>query len=252
MIRPHPFFMLIITNQPDKYKKEKAEGHEIAWALALNTGASWIRHKYPDRGYVHHRALYGTASGACLILGYGPSRSSFVVDKVDIPVFAINRAVDVCPDADYWCAHDIETVKSHAWLRPAGSTLVTQGASAILPGFMEASDGFRVVVIDAEPDPSRWPYETRPLYWNETTFGWVIHLAIRMGFTEIFTLGVDLSLGGYKNPTMDDTELRRQHVGVRERTLRMFEPEEKKLWYDAPARIIDLSGGLLPVEKATL
>ena len=71
-----------------------------------------------------------------------------------------------------------------------------------------------------------------------------------MGFTRINTIGIDLSEGGYQHPWVEYGELCRQHAGVRERTLFMFTPKEKKEWYERPVRIVDYSGGELPVEKA--
>lgn len=244
--------MLIITNNPDKYKAESKDGHTVVWALSLNTGAEWAQKRHPDRGFINYRDLYGKSKGSCLILGYGPSRTKFSRERFDGPVFAINRAVEVCPDAEYWCAHDLTAILSHAKLRADGSTLVTQGGTTILPQFDETTSRFRRVLIDAVSQPSRWPKETSPLYWNETTFGWTLHLAIRMGFDRINTLGVDLSTGGYSHPKFDDVELARQHEGVKHRTLLMFGPTEIGEWYDRPVKIVDYSGGALPVEKASI
>lgn len=244
--------MLIITNDREKWKAEEAAGHTVAWHLSLNTGASWILEKFPDRGYRHHRELTGTSKGSCLILGHGPSRKLFKSWTRSMPVFAINRAVETCPDAEYWCAHEVDVIKSHAERRPRGSTLITQASNAIFSGFQDATQGMTIYAIDAEVDPTRWPLEKRPLYWNETTFGWVLHLVVRMGFEKIYTLGVDLSLGGYTHPAFDDKELKRQHYGVRVRTLEMFTPTEQKLWRERPVEILDMSGGDLPVPKVSV
>jgi len=245
--------MLYITNKPHLYEKERLEGHDVVWECALNMGAKWIITMYPERGYIYHGDLSNTQSGPCTILGYGPSRLKFNRSKFAGPVFAINRSIEVCPDAEYWCCHDRDVIEEFAHTRPKGSYVLTQGCQGRYPSFEEATKGMKVVMVDAEANPSRWPMpDSKPLYWNETTFGWALHLAIRMGFTTINTIGIDLSLGGYKHPKMDDEELKRQHEGVRERILRMFEPSERLEWYDRPARLVDYSGGLLPVEKATL
>lgn len=244
--------MLVITSNPKKYRTDL--GNDVVWSCNYNTAAGWALKRYPDRGYIHYKTLEGTAKGKeCLILGYGPSRKRFKSLDYGGAVFAINRAIDEAPSADYWCAHEVDVIKSHATYRSGGSNLITQGANSIFDGFQEATARLRVIMIDAASDPLRWPKETRPLYWNEITFGWVLHLAIRMGFDRIYTLGIDLTQGygpGVHHPGMSDTELRRQHYGVQVRTEEMFvNPIEKAKWYEREVEILDLSGGNLPVTK---
>lgn len=210
--------------------------------------------KYPERGYLHHSALDGTNQGEeCLILGYGPSRTRYPELGFKGDVFAINRAVDIAPDAKYWCAHERSVVTSHKEFRKPGSTLLTQGVNCRYPEFHDDTKDLKVVLIDAEADPTRWPQGERPLYWNETTFGWTLHLAIRMGYSRIYTLGIDCTLGyghGVLNPFMDEEELHRQHQGVKERTIEMFvNPAERVKWMERSVEILDLSGGNLPVPK---
>jgi hypothetical protein len=243
--------MLIITKDPSRYENQEALGNTVVWAKNFNTMAAWVLAKDPDCGYTHFKTLEGTAIGKeCMILGYGPSRKRFKELGYKGTVFALNRAVDEAPDADYWCAHELDVIKSHAHYRAKGSTLVTQGAHAVNREFGPAVEGLKIVMIDAAGDPLRWPKERRPLYWNEITFGWVLHLAVRMGFQRIYTLGVDLSLGGYAHPAMDNAELERQHYGVQCRTIEMFnDPVEKRKWYEREVEILDLSCGNLPVTK---
>ena len=78
--------MMIITNNPKKYARELAEGHDVFWACSLNMGGRWIIAKYPERGYVHHSALNNTETGECTILGYGPSRTKFSRSKFGLPL----------------------------------------------------------------------------------------------------------------------------------------------------------------------
>lgn len=246
--------MLIITNDPRKWPNAEKDGHVLVWHCALNTGAAWGKAKYPERGYQHQKELYGTKNGQeCLILGYGPSRTKYPEIGFKGDVFAINRAVDIAPDAAYWCAHEQNVINSHSKFRKAGSTLITQGVNVRYTDLYENTKHFNVVLIEAEPNPLRWKEGERPLYWNETTFGWALHLAIRMGYSRIYTLGIDCTQGyghGVHNPFMDDEELHRQHQGVKERTIDMFnDPEEKAKWYEREVEILDLSGGNLPVPK---
>ena len=100
--------------------------------------------------------------------------------------------------------------------------------------------------VEVAGDPGRWPEGNRPLYWNEITLGWCIHLAIRMGAKRIVTIGTDLTTGypdGFIQTGRSKDWQLAQHIGCRERTIEMFRKD---------VEILDASGGAMPCPKVKL
>lgn len=205
----------------------------------------------PPQPWTHMSALYGRHAGETIIItGSGPSLTGAVeaLGKTKHPIMAINRSVKVVP-ARYLLCHDKDAIlelKDHPNAQKAEKIISCQ--------IMEFVPGLPLYGIEANGTPTRWPEGKRPLYWNEITLGWAIHLAIRMGAARIVTIGCDLSSGyvdGFVQAGHDHDWLKAQHLGTRERTLEMFQ-KDKHLWYERPVEILDASGGLMPCPKVKL
>lgn len=237
--------MMYFTNKKDRILEAIEAGVQVIGAEITNASVDKMIEKYPELPLVSFRDFIGTRSGPCLILGYGPSRSKMPV-SAGMPVFALNRAIEPYPSAEFWCVHDLPYLVKNVDKIVPRRTLITQsGAIYIAPEVATE----RTILIEAVDDPSRYKKQVK-LIWNQTTLGWTIHLAMLMGFDPIYTLGCDLTDGGYESAEYDDKELCRQHVGVRERMVGMFANKHK--WYNGKTRIIDLSGGNMPCEKGEL
>jgi hypothetical protein len=197
------------------------------------------------------RELYGRHEGETIIItGSGPSLAGAAetLAKSKRTIMSINRSIKSVP-ATYFLAHDPDALlelKDHPNTQRAQKIVSCQ--------VMEHAPGMELYGIEASGKPSRWPLSSRPLYWNEITLGWAIHLAIRMGAARIVTIGTDLSVGysdGFVQPGKDKDWLLAQHIGTRERTIEMFE-RDKSEWYERPVEILDASMGAMPVPKVKL
>jgi len=213
---------------------------------------SWyaVRKRHPNEPWKHSRELYGKHDGATfLITGSGPSVKTLGKIPKDWVVMSINRSVVVPERVDYWCACDVDAVSQ---VRPAQTVTRVFGIQTY-----DQMKGKPFYAVEFNGTPLRWKLpETRPLYWNETTLGWVIHLAIRMGASRIITIGTELSAAGQFDGFVQPGKSRdwqcAQHLGVRDRMLSMFSPVEKLQWYERPCEILDASNGALPVAKVRL
>lgn len=209
--------------------------------LARNPGAPWK----------HMKELYGTRKGETLILtGSGPSLEEALpfLERTKHPVMSINRSIRHVKAA-YFVAHDADVIRElHGHPNYEAATKIVSCQA------LESFPGEEFYGVEVAGTPSRWPEPIRPLYWNEITLGWALHLAIRMGFDRIVTIGTDLTIGypnGFIQPGRDADWLKAQHLGMIERTIEMFKAD-KDLWYERPAQILDASGGALPAPKVKL
>lgn len=213
---------------------------------------SWyaVNQRCPGQPWKHMRELYGRHTGATiLITGSGPSVKTLGKIPKDWVVMSINRSVTVPERVDYWCACDIDAVTQ---VEPSPSITRVFGIQTY-----DRMKGKPFYAVEFNGAPMRWKNpETRPLYWNETTLGWVLHLAIRMGAARIITIGTELSMegqfDGFVQKGMKKDWQIAQHLGVRDRMIGMFKPEEKLQWYERPCEILDASNGALPVPKVRL
>lgn len=207
--------------------------------------------RYPGHPWKHMRELYGRHEGETIIItGSGPSIDAAlpILQATKHPIMAINRSIKKVP-ARYLLCHDQDAIlelKDHPNAKKAEKIVCVQ--------LLQYLQGFPCYAIEAAGSPSRWPIQHRPLYWNEITLGWAIHLGIRMGAKRIVTIGTDLSFGyadGFVQPGRDKDWLDAQHLGSRERTLEMF-LKDKAEWYERPVEILDASGGAMPCQKVRL
>ena len=236
--------MLIITNKPEEWKAWKDAGHQIVDAkVPPCSAAKWDR----EGTGLSFKRLDGTGKGACLILGMGPSRKLYN-PKWDLPTFGINRAaLEMTPT--YWVAHDEDSVMDCDAVVPDSVPLLTYSFHHLKPSFDKVKR--RVVYYyDIYHDPTL--HLKRPLYWNGTTLGIALDVAVRMGFDPIYTLGTDLTVGGYVNPHMGEEEMKLEHTTVKNKMCYMFLPDQVPKWNTTGAKIIDLSGGNMPCEKGQL
>ena len=213
---------------------------------------SWyaVRKRHPDEPWKNSRELYGKHTGATiLITGSGPSVKTLGKIPKDWVVMSINRSVLVPERVDYWCCCDQEAISQ---VQPASTVTRVFGIQTY-----DYMKGKPFYAVEFNGYPLRWKNpETRPLYWNETTLGWVIHLAIRLGAARIITIGTELTAAGQFDGFLQPGKTRdwqgAQHLGVRDRMLGMFSPAEKLQWYERPVEILDASNGYLPVSKVRL
>lgn len=213
---------------------------------------SWyaVNQRCPGQPWKHSRELYGKHTGATiLITGSGPSVKTLGKIPKDWVVMSVNRSVTIPERVDYWCACDIEAISQ---VEPASTVTRVFGIQTY-----DHMKGKPFYAVEFNGEPLRWKNpETRPLYWNETTLGWVIHLAIRMGAARIITIGTELSASGqfdgFVQPGKTKDWQVAQHLGVRDRMLGMFTAEEKLQWYERPVEMLDASNGYLPIPKVRL
>lgn len=236
--------MIFLVSNPEKYKEFKDAGHTV---IAQEHGIRTAARLAKDGCGRNFRDLYGTAKGSCLILGMGPSREK-LTERPDIPVIGINRAA-LSPFTTYWLSHDIDAVDGLWGQIPESVPLITYACNWLKSEYSKYKDSRREVYFyDIFPDPTK--HAKRPIYWNATTLGVGLDLCVRMGFKPIYTLGCDLTEGGYVNPKYSAEELKVEHKEVYRKMLFMFRAQELLKWNPRPAvPIIDLSGGKLPVYK---
>lgn len=235
--------MFVLTKHPEKYRELAEQGVEIVDATVPFVTATRLEE---DGIGLSFRRLYGIGSGPALVLGMGPSRTR-MPECVKVPVFGINRAARDFT-VDYWVSHDHDALSIHASV-PSKVPLITTVSNHRRARFQDevAPSGRTVYFYDTYDDPSA--HAKRPLYWNATTLAIAIDLAFRMGYEPVFTLGTDLTEGGYVNETMTDEALRLNHRELRRKIELMFTPSELKRWNPEGRRVIDLSGGNMPCEK---
>jgi hypothetical protein len=211
-----------------------------------------IMDRHPGQPWHHMSELYGKHPGETIIVtGSGPSLLPAIpaLQKTKRTVMSINRSIRHVP-ATYFCAHDIEPITElidHPNVQAAKKIISCQ----ILH---QVREGTELYGIEAAGQPSRWMEGKRPLYWNEITLGWVIHLCIRMGAKRVVTIGCDLSLGypdGFLQKGRTKEWLEAQHRGCQERTIEMFRKDGEH-WRDAECEVLDASGGLMPVPQVKL
>ncbi len=233
----------------------KANGDEVDNLVCNQVRIdSWysVSKREPGNPWKHMTELYGKHEGkTILVTGSGPTVKQLktrILPK-DWVVMSANRSVMVPDRVDYWCASDPTALEQ---VNP--SPKVNRVLSIQLYSWMKGKP-FYAVEMNGQPLRWRKP-ETRPLYWNETTLGWMLHLAIRMGAARIITIGTELSYDGQYDGYVQrqcsrDWQIA-QHGGVRDRMLEMFKPEEKLQWYERPVEMLDASNGALPIPKVRL
>jgi len=234
--------MLYIVKDPSKYAAEKAAGHDIIEQVHQVRTAVRLERDGEGKNF---RALEGTASGPCLILGTGPS-STKLPAGIKVPVFGINRAAAWHP-VDWWVAHDQFTL---AWSDrvPKHIPLLTFACNWLKPDFKAVRDsGRQVWFYDIYPDPTA--HKKRPLYWNASTLGLLLDMTIRMGYGPIYTLGTDMTEGGYKSDVLSESDLLLSHRELRKKMDFMFTEEQVPKWNPNGTKVLDLSGGNLKAEK---
>lgn len=234
--------MFIFTNKPELYKDLPQS--EVIRPIRLNDKVDFVLKSFPNDGFISFRSLYGTAVGrTAWLIGYGPSWSLGSTKKLDGDIFVINRAIRGYPNATYWACHDIDAIPECMDSKGPGTKIITQAGNIYCTTAWPHRD---TILIETDRNPERWLLpEKRPLYFNQTTLGWLLDLAVKMGYSRINLLGTDdHTTWEYVSPKFDEKELRRQHVGCRERMLEMFVSDEKQ-WRDRPVVIADYSNGSL-------
>lgn len=210
-----------------------------------------VMRRNPTQPWKHMNELYDTLGGrTVLILGTGKSLNDLPEIPKDVVTFAVNRAVrKVKPD--YWCFHDIDTLAQNMdHENAAGAKWVS---SIQLYSYLKERPAY---LVEVNGEPKRWgnPLQ-RPLYWAESTTGWAIHLALRMGAGKVVMYGHDYPGAGhydsYVQPGRDTTWQLGQHFGVMERIFEMFREQDQ--WYERPVELIDATpNGFLPMKKLSL
>lgn len=234
--------MLYIVRDPSKYAKEAAAGHDVIPQVHEVRTANRLEKDGEGKNF---RALEGTASGPCLILGMGPSRHK-LPSGIKVPVFGINRAAAEHP-VDWFVAHDWMTLPVCERV-PKHIPLLTYACNWLRPDYKYVrGSGREVWFYDIYADPTL--HKKRPLYWNASTLGILLDLTIRMGYGPIYTLGTDLTIGGYKNDVIPDAVLAESHKELRAKMDFMFTPKELPKWNPNGVKVLDLSGGNLKAEK---
>ncbi len=239
--------MLFLVKDTAKYAKYAAMGHEVISSNQEQRTAT----RLANDGHGHsYKELYDTAKGTCLILGMGPSRAK-LPKGITVPVFGINRAAIDYP-VDWWVAHDYTTL--HVTDRvPKHIPLLTWGNHWLKPEFEAVrKSGRPLYFYDIYPDPTA--HKKWPLYWNASTLGLTLDLATRMGFEKIYTLGTDLTVGGYTvdSGLVDQIDIEASHTMLRKKIVSMFHPEEVKKWNPRGVPILDISGVNMPCKHVTL
>lgn len=224
-------------------------GGEVVNDIVYNSDPDYLVQKL---GYGNsYRKLYGAYSGAVLVLGMGPSRKKILGRKLSIPVIAINKAAEEYPEADFWLAHDRASIKFLGERVKPGMPMLTHSYNVYQPEWEKRGSRpvyFYEIACSSEPRKDA----KLPLYWNESSFGLAMSLAPRMGFTTVYTLGIDMTTGGYTSYSMGPDEMETQHKSVANKIMSMFRDSEIPKWRLWPFKIIDLSGGKLPVEKGSI
>lgn len=234
--------MIIITNRPEQWADAEKVGCEVVPHIHPTRTAAGLASEGEGRCF---KDLVGTRGGDCLILGMGPSRRSLPAD-IGIPIFGINKAAQE-HRVDYWMVHDHPAL-ALAPKVPVGVPIVTFANNWLRDtwGYIRGT-GREVWFYDMYADPTA--HARRPLYWNATTLGLTLDLAFLMGFTRIFTLGTDLTVGGYKNDFMDEQDVITSHEAMKDKMRHMFRKDELPKWNTKGLPVIDLSGGNMPCEK---
>jgi hypothetical protein len=234
--------MIYIVKDPSKYAAQAAAGHDIIPQVHEVRTAARLEKDGHGKNF---RALEGTASGPCLILGMGPSRHKLPA-KVRVPVFGINRAAVEHP-VDWWVAHDKMTLGVHGGV-PKGVPLVTYACNWLRDEFRPVRDSGRAVWwYDIYADPTA--HKKRPLYWNASTLGVLLDLTIRMGYGPVYTLGTDMTEGGYDNEVIPKQDLLLSHRELRFKMDYMFTRSQIPKWNPSGVKVLDLSGGNLKAER---
>lgn len=240
-------------------REMKANGAEVWTNLMSRASYKGIKKRRPDAPFKDMRSLYGKYQGeTAFVCGAGPSLNS-CPHKLPGPTFAINRAIKHV-QADYWCFSDVLATKDSGDHPNAKAAQWVFGSA--LHVFFPNVPGY---LIEANGQPLDHKIEAeRPIYWNGTTFGWVLHWVIKTGVKRIVVVGCEFSLEGY----FDGTPIR-PYVGLlpeecdalrsritsetgRIRVDDMFGPD-KAQWFDPSVEILDCAkDGYLPLPKTKL
>lgn len=239
-----------ILSMVDPKRGETWDTHVFSEVVRVD-GWKRIQNRCPGEPWRHMRELYGTLDGKTVLISGSGHTLTECPKKVGIPSFAVNRSIRHLK-ADYWCVSDKEaylTNKDHPNAKTA--TIIANCQ------LYESLGGVPCFMVEMNPDPWRWPNaEDRPLYWNETTTGWAIHLALRMGAARAVLIGQDApGRGMYDGHLQEGRDFNwqlDQHYGVMERMLQMFSPSETEKWMERPFEVLDASGGYLPCKKVKL
>ena len=242
--------MLVITKHPERWKHLDPKMNDVISDFFEYAGADRIAEEQHQQSF---RSTYGTESGPVIVMGMGPSRLELKGRKVKYPIMAINRAILDFPEAKYWCAQDRESIQDCLpKLKELGATpaLVTY-ACHFRTDWWKNADWLKKIFIEIFPDPRR--HARRPLYWNQTTVGWTWDLAIRMGFSKIYCIGIGTSTRSYVNPHYSHEYMDAQHACVRDRLVEMFLPSQIGGWNEKGVPLVDLAfDGYLPIEKGSV
>jgi hypothetical protein len=222
---PEDRVTLIVKDADDpRYNEWRGKGYDIIGQLTQHRTPQGLAAGGLAKSFHDYE---GTRCGPCIVMGMGASRKN-LTQNVRIPVYAVNRAaLEYKPDI--WCAHDIDSVLDCHERVPLDVPLATYANNWLKPGFDKVqSSGRKLIAWDVFPDPTR--HGRRPLYWNVTTVGPVLDWAVRMGHSQIFTIGIDGGSGGYANPHYSTTELAVSHEYVRLKMCFMFTADELPKW----------------------
>jgi hypothetical protein len=212
-----------------------------------------VMRRNPTQPWKNANDLRGAAEGkTVLILGSGKSLSYLKTIPEGVVTLAVNRAVRHLKP-DYWCLHDVDTLAQN--MDHPNAEGVPWVCCIQLYSWLKDRPAY---LVEVNGEPNRWRDPAlRPFYWAESTTGWAIHLAIRMGAKKIVLYGHDYPGNGhfddYVQAGRDKVWQLGQHFGVMERLLEMFSEAEKPQWLERPVEIVDATpGGFLPLPKVNL
>ena len=211
-----------------------------------------VKAKRPHSHFRDMRSLYGKWEGKTVFLcGSGPSLDN-VPEKLPGTTVAINRSI-IKIKADYWSFMDKEVVQRHG--EHPNAQAAEKWIAAGMHLFFPDSSAY---LIEAEGTPMRYPDpETRPLYWNLSTFSATFHLCLRMKPKRLVLCGTDLSTDGYfgedKTPGISGKGLRHELTETLRRMDEMF-GEDRPQWEGDlnGVEVLDTSYGGMPFEKREL
>lgn len=230
----------------------ETERNSLWTSRVVNEWARWIIGKHPGKPWKEMRDLYGKHQGeTILVCGAGPSVKR-IKEKPALTTIAINRAIQVVP-ADYWAWQDEDSYKfsgTHPNAMAAKMVCITQG-------YKQAGDR-PAWFVDASESPTRWANpELRPIYGNQLTLTWVIHLCLRMGARRVVTIGCEFDGSGHWDGFIQPNHTKKwqvaQHYMGCAKMMVMMEHHRGEWQPENPQfEVVDASGGNMPVPKVRL
>ena len=260
-MHPHERIVTVITkrgNNSPFIQEMRANGAEIWTDEMRRASYEGIKRQYPDSSFKDMRSFYGKLSGqTAFICGSGPSLNT-CPSKLPGPTFAVNRAIKHV-QADYWCFSDVQATRD-AEGHPHTKTAQWAFGSALHVFFKNVP----AYLIEANGQPLDHKIDAeRPLYWNGSTFSWVLHWVVKAAPKRIILIGCEFSLEGYfdgspirpvtRSTNPEDIAMSSRIVSesARIRVEDMFGPERHQ-WFDPNVEILDASNGHIPVPKTKL